>query len=182
LVEKAKKALEGLNIAHFRDLKALKSPPKDIEKTFTACLHLLCKYHPNVPVDKVGKLKTEKPWATALSLMANPQQFLDILLGFKAEVDADKIPARNFNAIRDVLADETFTPEIVLKSSPAASGLCDWIINITMYYDVVVSVEPKKLAVAEAQATLAAANAKKEEVDILVARLNKELAELMAEF
>jgi dynein heavy chain len=51
-----------------------------------------------------------------------------------------------------------------------------------MYYDVVVSVEPKKLAVAEAQATLAAANAKKEEVDILVARLNKELAELMAEF
>lgn len=46
LVEKAKKALEGLNVSHFRDLKALKSPPKDIEKTFTACLHLLCKYHP----------------------------------------------------------------------------------------------------------------------------------------
>jgi len=46
LVEKAKKALEGLNVSHFRDLKALKSPPKDIEKTFTAALHLLCKYHP----------------------------------------------------------------------------------------------------------------------------------------
>jgi len=150
LVEKAKAALEGLNIAHFRDLKALKNPPKDIEKTFTACLNLLCKYHPNVPVDKNGKLKTEKPWATALGLMGNPGQFLDTLLGFKAEVDADRIPAKNFNAIRDVLADETFTPEIIMKSSPAASGLCDWIINITMYYDVVVSVEPKKLAVAEA--------------------------------
>jgi dynein heavy chain len=135
-----------------------------------------------VPIDKNGKLKTDNPWKTALSLMGNPQQFLDILLGFKAEVDEDKIPAKNFNAIRDTLADETFTPEIVLKSSPAASGLCDWIINITMYYDVVVSVEPKKLAVAEAQATLAAANAKKEEVDILVARLNSELAVLMAEY
>ena len=40
-----------------------------------------------------------------------------------------------------------------MKSSPAASGLCDWIINITMYYDVVVSVEPKKIAVKEAQET-----------------------------
>jgi dynein heavy chain len=37
-----------------------------------------------------------------------------------------------------------------MKSSPAASGLCDWIINITMYFDVVISVEPKKLAVKEA--------------------------------
>jgi len=135
-----------------------------------------------VPIDKNGKLKTDNPWKTALSLMGNPQQFLDILLGFKAQVDEDLIPAKNFNAIRDVLADEGFTPEIIMKSSPAASGLCDWIINITMYYDVVVSVEPKKLAVAEAQATLAAANAKKEEVDILVAKLNAELSVLMAEY
>jgi len=75
---------------------------------------------------------------------------LDILLGFKAEVDADLIPAKNFDAIRPVLADETFTPEVVMKSSPAAAGLCDWIVNITLYYDVVISVEPKKLAVAEA--------------------------------
>jgi dynein heavy chain len=51
-----------------------------------------------------------------------------------------------------------------------------------MYYDVVVSVEPKKLAVKEAQETLAAANAKKEEVDALVAELNAALAKLMAEF
>lgn len=92
------------------------------------------------------------------------------------------IPPRNFDAIRATLADETFTPEIVLKSHAAASGLCDWIINITLYYDVVVSVEPKKLAVAEAQATLAAANAKKAEVDALVAKLNAELAELNAAY
>lgn len=83
--------------------------------------------------------------------MGDPQKFLDVLLGFKEQVDNDLIPAKNFNAIRGTLADESFTPEIILKSSPAASGLCDWIINITMYYDVVVSVEPKKLAVAEAQ-------------------------------
>jgi dynein heavy chain len=107
---------------------------------------------------------------------------LDILLGFKAEVDEEKIPAKNFDAIRNVLADERFTPEIIIKASPAAAGLCDWIVNITAYYDVVVSVEPKKLAVAEAQATLAAANEKKATVDALVAKLNAELKELMDEF
>jgi dynein heavy chain len=48
-----------------------------------------------------------------------------------------------------------------------------------MYYEVVVSVEPKKLAVAEAQAKLAAANEKKAVVDELVARLNSELQVLM---
>jgi len=143
---------------------------------------LLCKYHPGVPTDKNGKLKTEKPWATALSLMANPQSFLDILLGFKEEVDNERIPAKNFDAIRNVLADERFVPEIIIKASPAAAGLCDWIVNITAYYDVVVSVEPKKAAVAEAQATLAAATEKKAVVDALVARLNAELKELMDEF
>ena len=38
-----------------------------------------------------------------------------------------------------------------MTKSSAAGGRCDWIINITMYYDVVVSVEPKKKMVAEAQ-------------------------------
>jgi dynein heavy chain len=48
-----------------------------------------------------------------------------------------------------------------MNKSSAAGGLCDFIINITMYYEVVVTVEPKKLAVAKAQAELAAANEKK---------------------
>lgn len=183
LVEKAKAALNGLNVGHFRDLKALKNPPADINKTFTACLHLLCKYHPGVPIKKNGALNCEgNEWKTSLGLMQQPEKFLEILLAFKAEVDADRIPARNFDAIRNTLADERFTPEVIINASPAAAGLCDWIVNITAYYDVVVSVEPKKLAVKEAQETLAAANAKKAQVDELVARLNAELKVLLDEF
>ena len=59
------------------------------------------------------------------------------------------------------MAEETFNPESMKSKSECAAGLCDFIINITKYYDVVVSVEPKKQAVAEAQAQLAAANEKK---------------------
>ena len=44
-----------------------------------------------------------------------------------------------------------------------------------MYYDVVVSVEPKKQAVRSAQMKLSEANAKKEEMDALVKKLTDEL-------
>jgi len=179
LVEKAMAALAGLTIDDFRMLKALKTPPADIATTFTCALHLLCGIDPNVPVDKNGKLKTEKPWSTALSLMSNPAAFLETLNGFKAKIDAEEVKPSNFKAIRPTLAEPTFTPECIKSKSACAAGLCDWIINITAYHDVVVSVEPKKLAVAEAKATLAAANAKKAEVDILVAKLNGELQVLL---
>ena len=73
LVEKAKEALKGLNVKDFQMLKALKSPPKDIENVFTCVLNLLCTLDPVIPVDKNGKLKTENNWKTSLTVMANPQ-------------------------------------------------------------------------------------------------------------
>ena len=69
-----------------------------------------------------------------------------------------------------------------MTKSAAAAGVCDWIINITCYYDVFVSVEPKKAAVAQAKDTLAAANQKKSEVDALVADLNAKLQVLLDSF
>jgi len=69
-----------------------------------------------------------------------------------------------------------------MTKSAAAAGVCDWIINITSYYDVFVSVEPKKAAVAEAKDTLAAANQKKAEVDALVKDLNEKLQILLDQF
>lgn len=66
-------------------------------------------------------------------------------------VDLDKVPAQNFDAIRETLANPEFTPDQLENKSRAARAICDWIINITAYYDVVVSVEPKKKAVKEAE-------------------------------
>ena len=67
--------------------------------------------------------------------------------GFKEKIDQDLVPSNNFKAIRATISDANFTPAIIKTKSSAAAGLCDWILNITMYYDVVVSVEPKKAAV-----------------------------------
>ena len=50
--------------------------------------------------------------------------------------------------------------EIISGKNPAAGGLCNWVINIVVYYDVIESVEPKRMALAAAQQTLEEANAK----------------------
>jgi hypothetical protein len=76
LVEKAKDALRGLNVKDFQTLKALKSPPKDIENVFTCVLHLFSNVETSVPVDKNGRLKTENNWKTSLAIMANPALLL----------------------------------------------------------------------------------------------------------
>jgi dynein heavy chain len=182
LVEKAKKALDGLQVKDFQMLKALKSPPPDIDKTFTCVLNLLAGFDKNIPVDKNGKLKTDNTWKTALSCMGNPQQFLDTLNTLKARIDNDEIKDSNFRANKVTLAEETFTVENMMTKSACAAGLCDFVINITLYYNVVVSVEPKKLAVAKAQQELADANEKKARVDAEVAELNAMLKVLMDAF
>lgn len=147
------KALDGLTIDDFRNLKALKTPPAAVANTFECVLHLLCRVvdEKMVPVDKKGNLKTEKPWSTSLSLMGNPGALLEILNSLKEKIDTDQIPSNNFKAIRGQLANPEFTPDIIRGKSACAAGLCDFIINITAYYDVVVTVEPKKKAVNEAK-------------------------------
>ena len=134
-----------------RILKALKSPPKDIVSVFDCVLNLMVCVDPKVPESK-GKLKTENSWKTALSLLGNPQLFLDNLNAFKEKIDTDKVPAMNFKAIRPVTSQDFFTPEIIKGKSSCAAGLCDWVVNISKYYDVVVSVEPLKASARDAQA------------------------------
>merc|ERR1711959_159168 len=83
--------------------------------------------------------------------------------------------------VKDAMG-EDFTSDAMRKKSSAAAGLCEWIINIIMYYDVVIQVEPKKQALREAMETLDAANTKLAQVKALVAELEAKLAILIADF
>ena len=135
-----------------------------------------------VPTDKNGRYKSENDWKAALGLMKDPASLIQLLTDVKEKIDTQQIPAYNFKAIRNTINDEKFTPEDIKSKSSAAAGICDWVRNITMYYDVVESVEPKRIAVKEAQTQLAEANERKSQMDALVAKLNSELAVLQAEF
>lgn len=115
--------------------------------------------------------------------MQDPKNFIEGYLNpFKDKVVSLEVVPHGFKAIRDILKEESFNPKDIETKSKAAAGVCDWVINIVAYYDVVVTVEPKKIAVAAAQEALRQANEKKAEVDALVAKLNAELAVLQADF
>jgi dynein heavy chain len=149
---------------------------------FFCCLNILAGLDPIIPVDKNGRLKTEDDWKTSLACLAKPDYFLGLLNAVKPAIDAEKVPAANFKPIRGILADPDFTTDKLFNLSKSAAGICDFVKNIVMYYDVFCSVEPKKIAVREANARLSAANEKKAEMDELVARLTGELNILLATF
>jgi dynein heavy chain len=184
LVEKAQTALKGLDIGEFRTMKAYNKPPKEIAQTFVCVLNILASTDKLVPCDKNGRYKPNNgdDWKAALGLMKDPGYLIQMLTDVKEKIDNQQLPAYNFKAIRPIINNEDFTPEVIKSKSGAAAGICDWVNNITMYYDVVESVEPKRKAVREAQEQLRAANEKKAEMDALVAKLNAELAILQADF
>ena len=146
-------------------------------------LHLLANVDPNVPSNKKGlNLEEGKRWAKCQNVMGNPKEFIETLKGYQAVIDSGKDLSVNFKNIRDTLADEDFVEEKVKKAAVAAGGVCIWVKNIAIYYDVFVEVEPKKKAVAEMTAKLDVANAKKKEMEDLVAELSAKLQVLQDEF
>ena len=90
------------------------------------------------------------------------------------------MPAINWKEVRPYLKLEHFTPEIIAGKNAAAAGLCNWVINIVIYYDVVVDGRAEAQLVAERDEQLAEANTKLE-VEPKVAELEAQLAKLDAE-
>lgn len=74
------------------------------------------------------------------------------------------------------------TRETITNKSKAAAGLCEWAINIVMYYDVVSEVEPKRQELAEANAKLEQANVTLSAVQAKVAQLNEQVRQLEEQF
>jgi dynein heavy chain len=104
------------------------------------------------------------------------------------QVDESADLSVQMKEVRPLIALEHFNVETIKGKNSAAAGVTGFILNIVIYYDIVVTVEPKRKALAEANAQLEAANTKLAEVNALVkdlteklAVLTKELNEAMAE-
>jgi dynein heavy chain len=187
LVAQAEAALDVLNVKDFQELKAMAKPPAGIDKLLECVMHLFAGLDHGaltIEIDKKGKVK-DTGWKTAQKIMGNPGAFLTNLKEYKAAIDDMQITQAQVDlsrAVKEALGGEEELEDIFRKKSGAAAGLVVWVINIIMYYDVVVQVEPKRLALKEAGETLAAAQEKLGNAKALVAELSKKLAGLMAEF
>ena len=129
-----------------------------------------------------GKLSVKEPesWKVSKNMMKDPLKFMENLNDYKRIIDENRpnLPA-NFAAIQTIINDPDFTPENLKTKAEAAAGVCNWIKNINLYFDVVVNTEPKRQAVEKAKEDLAVATKTKEDMAALVAELQARLDVLM---
>ena len=169
----AKEALNTLNKANLTELKSFGKPPPAVVNVTAAVMVLMA------PAAKIPK---DRSWNNAKVMMAKVDQFLESLVKF----DKENIHDANLKAIDPYLSDKEFEPELIRNKSFAAAGeihinfcnpspsltcvhvrtvgLCSWAINIVKFYRVFCDVEPKRKALAAANAELSAAQTKLDKI------------------
>lgn len=181
MVEAAMAALNTLDKKDLGEAKTMAKPPAGVDDVFGATMILLASVHPNVIVQKNGKVKDRSWDACKKQMLGNIPEYIDYLKAIKTGVDERTIPKMNMVEVHQLLDLEHFKPEIILTKNKAAAGLCSFVVNIVMYYEVVVTVEPKRKALAEANEQLESANTQLAHVMAQVAELEAKLAKLTAE-
>ncbi|XP_058960986.2 dynein beta chain, ciliary-like [Pocillopora verrucosa] len=165
----AQEALNTLNKNNLTELKSFGSPPTAVANVTAAVMALLS------PPNKIPK---DKSWKQCKIMMAKVDQFLDSLINY----DKENIHENNLKAVQPYLDDPEFEPDFIRSKSIAAAGICAWALNIIKFYHVFCDVEPKRQALAAANAELAAAEEKLAKIKAKIHELDENLAELTASF
>lgn len=181
MVAAAMAALDTLDKKDLGEAKTMAKPPSGVDDVFAATMVLLANIAPNVVVQKNGKVK-DKSWeACKKQLLGSIPEYINLLKAIKEHVDNQTAPKLNFTEVKQLTDLEHFKPEIIKAKNSAAAGLCSFVVNIVMYYEVVVTVEPKRKALKEANEQLESANSQLKTVMDQVAELEAKLAKLTAE-
>ncbi|CAH1732929.1 unnamed protein product [Aphis gossypii] len=165
----AQEALNTLNKSNLTELKSFGSPPGVVTNVTAAVMVLLAQN---------GKIPKDRSWKATKIMMAKVDSFLDLLINY----DKENIHPEVTKAIKPYLKDPEFEPEFVRSKSAAAAGLCAWVINIIKFYEVYCDVEPKRLALAQANTELAQAQEKLAVIKKKVASLEEQLSKLTTDF
>lgn len=103
------------------------------------------------PDPATGRM-VEDFWGPSVKLLGD-MKFLESLKNY----DKDNIPIPVMKRIRDrYMNDREFDPDRIKTVSTACEGLCKWVRAMEVYDRVIKIVAPKKAALAEAEAELAA--------------------------
>ncbi|KAK3559476.1 hypothetical protein QTP86_013663 [Hemibagrus guttatus] len=164
----AQEALNTLNKKNLTELKSFGAPLEAVVNVTAAVMVLLA---------TDGKIPKDKSWKAAKNMMAKVDSFLDSLINYNKE----NIPDACIKAFEPFKIDPTFEPNFIRQKSIAAAGLCSWCLNIVKFYEVYCDVKPKRQALDQANAELAAAKQKLSSITSKIAQLNTNLAKLTSE-
>ena len=142
----AQAALDTLNKNNLTELKSFGSPPDIVVTVVAGVMCLMSK----------GKPPKDRSWKAGKLLMSDVGKFLNDLLTF----DKENIPAEALKSTKEYLKNPDFNGDFVKGKSLAAAGLCSWVVNIVMFYEVYCDVEPKRILLKDANDQLDSANTK----------------------
>ena len=165
----AVEALNTLNKTNLTELKSFGQPPPAVSNVTAAVMVLLA---------QANKIPKDRSWKAAKVMMGKVDSFLDSLVNF----DKENIHESNLKAIHPYLDNPNFNADFIRAKSFAAAGLCAWVCNIVMFYHVYCDVEPKRRALAAANAELKAAQDKLATIKAKIKQLDENLGELTAQF
>jgi dynein heavy chain len=165
----AQSALDTLDKTSLTEMKSFANPPSAVLMVASAVMCLLA---------PGGKVPKDRSWKAAKAMMGNVDKFLQDLKTY----DKDNIHENCRREVAQYTKDPTFVPELVKNQSMAAAGLCSWVINILMYYEIFCDVAPKRMALNKANAELQAARDKLAAVEKKVSDLQAQLKILTDEF
>jgi len=177
-LDNAINALKTLKKSDISEVKAMKKPPDGVKLTMEAVCIML-EVAPKMVPNPAGKgPKVPEYWEAAQKKVLGNANLLKDLMAY----DRDNIKVEVISKVTPYTKRDDFTPEIILKASKAASGLCKWVHAMVVYDRVAKIVGPKKEALKIATAELNAAmealagkQAELKEVEDKVAALEAEL-------
>ena len=152
ILNSALKALDTLKPSDIGEVKAMNNPPAGVRLVMeTVCIMKGVK--PVKVTDPASGKKTLDYWPEAKKMLGD-MKFLQSLKDY----DKDNIPPAYMKPVREkYVPNPDFTPEVILKVSIAATGLCKWVRAMESYDRVAKVVAPKKAKLAGAESELAVA-------------------------
>ena len=166
----AEEALNTLNKPSLTEMKSFTKPAKEVVDVASAVMCLMEAVNGIPPKDR--------SWNAAKKMMAQVDRFLEGLLSF----DKENISPKVQEEVKKYTADPSFNYDNIKTKSVAAAGLCSWVVNIMIYYEIFCDVQPKRDALAAANETLAAAEAKLAVINKKVNALKEKLQGLQNQF
>jgi dynein heavy chain len=148
----ALKALNTLKKSDITEVKSMKTPPGGVVTTMEAVCIMLGVKPTKVP-NPDGRGKIDDYWGVSKKKVLSDPKFLPNLVAY----DKDAMSESLVNKVMKYTNDADFAPDRILKQSKAAAGLCKWVHAMVSYYHVAKIVEPKKAALAIAEAELGVA-------------------------
>jgi len=180
-LDAAVQALKLLTKNDVVEVKSLKNPPAGVRLVMEVACIFFGRAPKMVPDTREGAkpgAKMQDYWGQSTDLVKDPQKFLDSLLSY----DKDAIGPEIIERADPYMLREDFDPAVVKKVSKACTSICMWARAMHTYYNVSLAIEPKRLALAEAQSSLAVTMTELAEAKATLAGVEAKLTDLNDKF